>query len=433
MSPEAAARDPGPASRPPVLMDTYSRWPVAFSRGQGCWLFTAAGEGYLDLTGGIAVTVLGHAHPHVTEAIANQAASLVHCSNLYEIPLQEELATRLTHLTNLDRAFFCNSGAEANEAAIKLVRRHAWIHGGPGRYLIVTLSGAFHGRTLGALSATAQPRYQEGFGPLVPGFLAAPPGDADALARVLEQHAGQVCAVMLEPILGEGGVIPLEDGYLRQVEHLCRQHGLLLLADEVQTGMGRTGAFLACQGANIRPDVVTLAKGLANGVPIGAVLATDEVASGFVPGSHGSTFGGNPLACAAALATLDVVEQEGLPERARHLGLALANGLRRLAEGSDGVAREVRGRGLMLGVETGVPATDLVAASLAERLLVTAAGPRTVRFLPALTMTLDEMEEGLERFGRALQRLKFGAETGAETGAGAGAGARAASRAEQRV
>lgn len=386
----------------PALMDTYARWPVSFVRGEGSWLFTADGEPYLDLAGGIAVTVLGHAHPTVTNAVAGQAASLVHCSNLYRIPLQEALASRLAGMTGLSRAFFCNSGAEANEAAIKLARRHAWIQGGPARHLIITLSGSFHGRTLGALSATAQPKYQEGFGPLVPGFASVPPGDLEALAAVLREHPGEACAVMLEPVLGEGGVVPLDFHYLKEVERLCRQHGVLLIVDEVQTGMGRTGTFLASQAAGIRPDVVTLAKGLANGIPIGAVLASEEVAAGFVPGSHGSTFGGNPLACAAALATLDVVESEDLAGRALRLGGQLEAGLRRLAE-EHTIARAVRGRGLMLALEVGAPASEVVAACLEERLLVTSAGPRTVRLLPALTLLPAEAEEGLERLGRALK------------------------------
>ena len=392
--------------RRPVLMDTYARWPVAFARGEGSWLYTEKGEPYLDLTGGIAVTVLGHAHPEVTRAITTQAGALLHCSNLYEIPGQEALAARLTSLTGLDRAFFCNSGAEANEAAIKLARRFAWIQGGRERHLIITLAGSFHGRTLGALSATAQPKYQEGFGPLVPGFVAVPPGDVESLAQALEQQEGKVCAVLLEPVLGEGGVIPLGDDYLREAERLCRRHGVLLLVDEVQTGMGRTGAFLASQAAGIRPDVVTLAKGLANGVPIGAVLATEAVAAGFVPGSHASTFGGNPLACAAALATLDVLERGDLPGRALRLGGRLEAGLQRLVSEQPGSALVgVRGKGLMLGLEVGLPASDVVAACFSEKLLVTAAGARTVRFLPALTVTEEEIDEGLVRLGRALRRL----------------------------
>lgn len=390
----------------PVLMDTYSRWPVAFARGEGSWLFTETGEPYLDLAGGIAVTVLGHAHPTVTQSVARQAASLIHCSNLYRIPLQEALAARLASLTGMDRAFFCNSGAEANEAAIKLARRHAWIQGGTERSLIITLTGSFHGRTLGALSATGQPRYQEGFGPLVPGFTSVPPGDLSALAATMQSYRGETCAVMLEPVLGEGGVVPLDARYLRGVQELCRQQGVLLIVDEVQTGMGRTGTFLASQAAGIHPDVVTLAKGLANGVPIGAVLATERVAAGFVPGSHGSTFGGNPLACAAALATLDVVEKEGLPGRAAQLGEQLAGGLRRLAARHTALARDVRGVGLMLALEVAVPASDVVRACLEEHLLVTSAGPRTVRFLPALTLLPSEAEEGLLRLDRALGRLR---------------------------
>lgn len=421
------ALQPDQAAGPPsALMETYARWPVAFVRGVGSWLFAAGGEPYLDLAGGIAVTVLGHAHPAVTRAVAQQAAVLIHCSNLYEIPLQEALARRLAGLTGMDRAFFCNSGAEANEAAIKLARRHAWIQGGPRRYAIITLSGSFHGRTLGALSATAQPRYHEGFGPLVPGFVSVPPGSLDALAAALQDRRDEICAVMLEPVLGEGGVVPLDFAYLRGLQDLCRQEGVLLIADEVQTGMGRTGAFLASQAAGIQPDVVTLAKGLGNGVPIGAVLASERVAAGFVPGSHGSTFGGNPLACAAALATLDVIEGEDLPGCAARLGEEMRAGLRRLAAEHPALVQDVRGAGLMLAMDVAVPASDAVAACLEERLLVTSAGPRTVRFLPALTLSPTEAAEGLLRLDRALRRLEPAPSAGgSETGRGEGVPAHA--------
>ncbi|HEY8552176.1 MAG TPA: aspartate aminotransferase family protein [Thermaerobacter sp.] len=434
------------------LFPNYRRLPVAFVRGEGAWLYDAEGRAWLDCTSGIGVTILGHAHPAVTAAIRRQAGELVHCSNLYRIPQQEELARRLARLTGLDCAFFANSGAEANEAAIKLARRHWWLTRGAGRATgaatpagpgtepsapgaatgnavgpgatadtatkagramvepgapgdgpeIIAFEGSFHGRTLGALAATGQPHYHEGFHPLPPGFRHVPFND---LAAVEAAITPRTCAILVEPIQGEGGVVPAAPGFLAGLRALCDRHGLLLIADEVQTGCGRTGTFLAMQGEGVAPDVVTLAKALANGVPIGAMLASRRLAEVLGPGTHASTFGGNPLATAAALATLDVLERENLPEQAARLGEYLRARLVDVARRYPG-CREVRGRGLMLGLVLDGPAAPVVEACFAEGLLVTVAGGRVVRFLPPVTITVDELEQAVERLERALARVR---------------------------
>ncbi|WP_243149809.1 aspartate aminotransferase family protein [Thermaerobacter sp. PB12/4term] len=417
--PEAVPAGSEPGSH---LFPNYRRLPVAFARGQGAWLYDQEDRAWLDCTSGIGVTVLGHAHPAVTEAIRHQAGQLLHCSNLYRIPQQEELARRLARLTGLDCAFFANSGAEANEAAIKLARRYGWLRRGGGRGgapaaasgagpaaageggegpEIIAFSGSFHGRTLGALAATGQPHYHEGFGPLPGGFRHVPFNDLEAVAAAITPRT---CAILVEPIQGEGGVVPPAPGFLAGLRELCDRHGLLLIADEVQTGCGRTGTFLAMQGEGVRPDVVTLAKALANGVPIGAMLASGRLAELLGPGTHASTFGGNPLAATAALATLDVLERENLPARAAGLGEYLRTRLAQLARRYPG-CREVRGRGLMLGLVLDGPAAPVVEACFAEGLLVTVAGGRVVRFLPPLTITVDELDQAVERLERALARV----------------------------
>ncbi|HEY8488063.1 MAG TPA: aspartate aminotransferase family protein [Thermaerobacter sp.] len=388
---------------PPHLFPNYRRLPVAFVRGQGAWLYDEAGRAWLDCTSGIGVTVLGHAHPAVTEAIGRQAAELLHCSNLYRIPQQEELARRLAGLTGLDCAFFCNSGAEANEAAIKLARRYGWLRRGGGAGAapeIIAFTGSFHGRTLGALAATGQPHYHEGFGPLPAGFRHVPFNDLEAVEAAITPAT---CAILVEPVQGEGGVVPPAPGFLAGLRELCDRHGLLLIADEVQTGCGRTGTFLAMQGEGVRADVVTLAKALANGVPIGAMLADGRLAEVLGPGTHASTFGGNPLAAAAALATLEVLEREDLPARAATLGAHLRQRLEAVARRHPG-CQEVRGRGLMLGLVLDGPAQPVVEACFAEGLLVTVAGGRVVRFLPPLTITAAELDEAVARLERALAR-----------------------------
>ena len=374
-------------------MATYARQAVAFERGAGVWLWDTQGERYLDALSGIAVCGLGHAHPDVARAIAEQAATLVHTSNLYQVPLQAQLAARLTALSGLEQAFFCNSGAEANEAAIKLARKY-----GHGRDIavptIVVAEGSFHGRTLATLSATGSRKVQAGFEPLVQGFTRVPLDDLEALRRVAE-HQRDVVAVLLEPVQGEGGIrVPSAD-YLAGVRALCDQHGWLLMLDEIQTGMGRSGQWFACQGAGVVPDVMTLAKGLGNGVPIGACLAGGKAAGVLQAGNHGSTFGGNPLACRAALTTLDVIERDGLPQRAAELGARLLGALRERLAGCAGVV-DVRGVGLLIGIELDRPCGALVQRALDRRLLINVTAERVVRLLPPLIMSDDEAAQLLD-------------------------------------
>ncbi|MFZ5493578.1 MAG: aspartate aminotransferase family protein [Pseudomonadota bacterium] len=368
-------------------MATYARQSVAFERGAGVWLWDTRGERYLDALSGIAVCGLGHAHPDVARAIAEQAATLVHTSNLYQVPLQAQLAARLTALSGLKEAFFCNSGAEANEAAIKIARKY-----GHERDIavptVVVAEGSFHGRTLATLSATGSRKVQAGFEPLVQGFTRVPYDDLDALRRVAE-HQRDVVAVLLEPVQGEGGIRMPSADYLTGVRALCDQHGWLLMLDEIQTGMGRSGRWFACQGAGVTPDVMTLAKGLGNGVPIGACLAGGKAAGILQAGNHGSTFGGNPLACRAALATIDVIEQNNLPQRASELGSRLLAALRERLAGCAGVV-DVRGQGLLIGIELDRPCGALVQHALERHLLINVTAERVVRLLPPLIMTDDE-------------------------------------------
>ncbi len=381
-----------------VLIPTYRRAPVAFARGEGVRLYDLEGRPYLDFVGGIATSSLGHAHPRLVRAIAEQAARLLHVSNLYLIPEQAELAQWLTTRSGLDRAFFCNSGAEANEAAIKLVRRFHHLRG-TGRFEIVVAAGAFHGRTLGTLAATPVARYQEGFGPLPEGFRVVPFNDPGALAAAV---TARTAAVMLEPVQGEGGVHPALPEYLAAARSLCDAHGLLLVLDEVQTGMGRTGTLFAFQGYGVSPDIVTMAKGLGGGVPIGALLAREEVAEAFQPGTHGSTFGGNPLACAAALAVARTVEEEGLAGHAAAVGELLQEGLRLLGRRS-GAITDVRGRGLLVGADLDREAAPVVDACRDRGLLVNGVQPRTLRFAPPLVVSAAEVQEALAILEGALQ------------------------------
>jgi len=384
------------------LMPTYARLPVAFVRGEGVWLEDAQGKRYLDALSGIGVCNLGHAHPDVAEALCDQARTLIHTSNLYRIPLQETLAERLCDLSGMQRAFFANSGAEANEAAIKLARRYGHRRGVEAPAIIVC-EGSFHGRTLATLTATANRKAQAGFEPLVQGFLRVPFGDLEAMERAAENHPG-VVAVLVEPIQGEGGVRLPPPGYLDALRDLCNRHGWLLMLDEVQTGMGRTGHWFAYQHETLLPDVLILAKALGNGVPIGACLARGPAAEVLGPGSHGSTFGGNPLACRAALATIEVMTREALPEHAAAQGARLRDHLCAHLGDLPGV-REVRGRGLMVAVELDRPCAALVGEALAAGLLVNVTAERVLRLLPplvidddALTRLADGVTELIRRF-----------------------------------
>lgn len=372
-------------------MKNYSRAGVTFVRGEGSWLYDDGGKRYLDFLGGIAVVVLGHAHPAVTRAISEQAAKLVHVSNLFHVPSQALLGERLSKATNCGRVFFCNSGTEANEAAIKLVRKWSRGRDPEGPHTIVVLSGSFHGRTYGGLSATGQPKFHEGFEPMLPGFVTVPFGDMRALRAALEAGA---CAFLVEPIQGESGVRMLPEGFLKGAEALCRETGTLLVADEIQTGMGRTGTFLACERYGVAPDVVTMAKGLANGLPLGALIAREDVAAAFGPGSHGSTFGGNPVACAASLAALDEILDPGFLASVSRKGERLKEGLREIAARRDDVV-EVRGAGLMVGMEMKAEAKPIAAKCLEEGFVVNASGNNVLRFLPPLNVTDDEIDRAL--------------------------------------
>jgi acetylornithine aminotransferase len=371
------------------IMPTYARLSVGCSRGEGAWLMDEQGERYLDALSGIAVCGLGHAHPAVTKAIAEQAGRLVHTSNLYAIANQQRLAEVLVELSGLDSVFFGNSGAEANEAAIKIARACGHSRGVDAPKIAVA-EGSFHGRTLATLSATGNPKVHAGFEPLVQGFVRFPYDDVEALTEMTASDP-EVVAVLVEPVLGEGGVVVPQDDYLARLRALCDRHDWLLMLDDIQTGMGRTGRWFAHQHGEAIPDVMTIAKALGNGVPIGACLARGRAAEALVPGSHGSTFGGNPLACSAALAVLDTMREEGLVERARDKGERLREGLGEALRGLNCV-REVRGKGLMIGIELDRPCTELVGRALARRLLINVTADRVIRLLPPLIIDDREID-----------------------------------------
>ena len=370
-------------------MPTYARLPVHFSHGDGAWLFDDGGERYLDALSGIAVCGLGHAHPAVTKAIAEQAGRLVHTSNLYGVANQERLAEMLVELAGMDSVFFGNSGAEANEAAIKIARATGHARG-IDMPRIAVADGSFHGRTLATLSATGNPKVHAGFAPLVQGFVRFPYDDVDALEEIAGGDS-HVVAVLVEPVLGEGGVVVPRDDYLARVRALCDRHEWLLMLDEIQTGMGRTGRWFAYQHTPVLPDVVTLAKALGNGVPIGACLARGQAAEALKPGSHGSTFGGNPLACAAALAVLETMRDGELVDRAREKGERLRGQLEQALRGLNCV-REVRGHGLMIGIELDRACTELVARALDKRLLINVTTDRVIRLLPPLVIDDEQID-----------------------------------------
>ncbi|GAB7387992.1 acetylornithine transaminase [Bacillaceae bacterium] len=387
------------------LFPNYARWPVNIVKGEGGYLWDDRGKRYLDLVSGIAVTSLGHAPQRVKERVAAQLDALWHCSNLFQIPLQEEAAARLARLSGLDRAFFCNSGAEANEAAIKLARKYGQHVLGKEKFEVITFANSFHGRTLATLTATGQAKVKDGFAPLPEGFVTVPYNDLEAFKTAVTPRT---CAVLLELVQGEGGVHPADPAWVRDVHRFCRENGILFMVDEVQTGIGRTGSWFAFQQYEIEPDVVTLAKGLGSGFPVGAMLAKEKLAEAFGPGSHGSTFGGNPLAMAAVLATLDVIAEEGLLEKVKELGAYFLERLRSL-EGKYPIVREARGKGFLLGLEVTVPAADIVTALREKGVLVLTAGPQVLRLLPPFTITRQEIDQAV----RALEEtLAQAAETG---------------------
>jgi acetylornithine/N-succinyldiaminopimelate aminotransferase len=371
------------------VMPTYAPQPVAFDRGDGAWLYDTDGRRYLDLLAGIAVNTLGHNHPRLVAAIADQASKIIHTSNLFEIPLRRQLAQRLVDLSGMTNVFFCNSGLEANEAAIKIARKYGHDRG-IDLPEIVVYEKAFHGRSLATLSATGNDKVQKGFGPLVPGFVRVPLNNIDALNRIAAERPN-VVAVFLEAIQGEGGIQPARTDYLRQVRALCDARDWLMMVDEVQCGTGRTGKWFAHQWAGIRPDVMPLAKGVSSGIPVGAVVAHGAAAEVFKPGNHGTTFGGNPLAMRAGLVTIDVMEEDGLLEHATAMGEVLMGGMRRELAGVPGV-REVRGTGLMIGIELDRPCGEVVGLALKAGLVLNVTADSVVRLLPPLILSREQAE-----------------------------------------
>src|SRR5437016_1075181 len=384
------------------LLPTYARVDLAFERGEGAWLLATNGERYLDFTSGVAVNALGHAHPHLVAAISEQATKLWHVSNLYRIPEAERLAERLCQASFADMVFFANSGAEAMECAVKMARKYQSASGKPERFRIVTFEGAFHGRTLATLAAGGQKKYLEGFGPVVEGFDQVPFGDLEAVKKII---GPETAAILIEPIQGEGGVRVPSNMFLKSLRALADQHGLLLIFDEVQTGMGRTGELFAYQRTGVEPDIMALAKALGGGFPVGAFLSTKEAGKGMTPGTHGSTFGGNPLAMAAGRATLDVMLADGFLDRVKRIGLLFKQRLAEIKDRFPSVVAEVRGEGLLLGLRCVVPNSQLVEALRDERLLAVAAGDNVVRLVPPLIVSETEVGEAMGMLERACTRL----------------------------
>jgi acetylornithine/N-succinyldiaminopimelate aminotransferase len=385
------------------LYDTYMRAPLRFERGEGVWLITETGERYLDFAAGVAVNSLGHAHPHLVAELKSQADKVWHLSNLYEVPGQEKLSKRLTEATFADKVFFTNSGAEALECAIKTARRYQFSKGHPERYHVITFEGAFHGRTIATIAAGGQEKYLEGFGPKAPGFDQVPFGDLDAVRAAI---TNATAAILIEPVQGEGGIRPATNEFLRGLRQLCDEHGLLLVLDEVQTGVGRTGKLFAHEWAGITPDIMAVAKGIGGGFPLGACLATAEAASGMKAGTHGSTYGGNPLAMAVGNAVLDVVLSDGFLQHVRDVALVFRQGLASLKDRFPDIVEDIRGEGLLLGIKAAVPQSELLQAIRAEHLLGVPAGDNVIRLLPPLVVTAEEAREGIARIERAAESLR---------------------------
>ncbi len=390
-------------SRTSALLPTFARADLSFERGEGPWLITPQGERYLDFAAGIAVNSLGHAHPHLVEALQAQASKLWHVSNLFQIPEGERLARRLVDATFADTVFFTNSGAESLECAIKMARKYHAVNGNPERYRIVTFEGAFHGRTLATIAAGGQKKYLEGFGPKVEGFDQVPFGDHEALKAAI---GPETAAILIEPVQGEGGVRSVPPQCLRGLRELCDQHGLLLIFDEVQTGVGRTGKLFAHQRSGVTPDIMAVAKGIGGGFPMGACLATAEAGKGMTAGTHGTTFGGNPLAMAVGNAVLDVVLAPGFLENVERVSLLMKQRLAEIKDRHPGVIEEIRGEGLLLGIKAKVPNTDLVAALREEKLLSVGAGDNVVRFLPPLIIDDAIVTEAVSKLDRACARIE---------------------------
>jgi acetylornithine/N-succinyldiaminopimelate aminotransferase len=384
------------------LLPNYARVHLAFERGEGVWLVATNGDRYLDFTSGVAVNALGHAHPKLVAALTAQAQKVWHVSNLYEVPEAEHVAQRLCDASFAEVVFFCNSGAEAMECSIKMARKYHSANGAPERYRIITFEGAFHGRTLATLAAGGQKKYLDGFGPVVEGFDQVPFSDLEATKRAITPETG---AILIEPIMGEGGVRVVEPAFLRALRELCDRHGMLLMFDEVQTGMGRTGELFAHQRVGVAPDIMALAKALGGGFPVGACLATREAAKGMTAGTHGSTFGGNPLAMSAANAVLDVMLEPEFLDHVRKIGLLFRQRLAEIKDRHPGVIADVRGEGLLVGVQAVVPAGELVDALRAEKMIAVSAGDNVVRLLPPLIISEQELAEGIHRLDRACAKL----------------------------
>ena len=396
----------------PAVMGTYGRQDVVFERGEGSWLISTTGERYLDFTSGIAVNGLGHCHPHLIKALTEQAQELWHTSNLYRVKNQERLAERLVELTFADCMFFCNSGAEACEGAIKLARKYHFAGGHPEKIRIITFEGAFHGRTMTTLAAGGNAKYLEGFGPKPEGFDQLTGFDLDAVEKAITP---ETAAIMIEPVQMEGGVRVVSNEFMQGLRRLCDQHGLLLILDEVQSGMGRSGKLFHYEWSGIEPDVMAVAKAIGGGFPLGAFLATKEAARGMIAGSHGSTFGGNPLATAVGNAVLDVMLEDGFLEGVQQKGLRLKQLLAALKDEHPDAIEEVRGHGLLGGIrlKASVPAGDVMKACTAEKLLTVSAGDNVIRMLPSLTVTEDEMKDAIARLSRAITTVKSAAKPAA--------------------
>lgn len=384
------------------LYDTYNRAALRFERGEGIWLITEGGDRYLDFAAGIAVNSLGYSHPHLVNTLKEQADKLWHLSNLYEVPGQEKLGKRLVDATFADKVFFTNSGAEALECAIKTARRYHYVNGNPERFRVITFEGAFHGRTLATIAAGGQAKYLEGFGPKVEGFDQVPFGDEAALRAAITE---ETAAILLEPVQGEGGLRGFPEEFMRLLRKICDDKGLLLILDEVQTGVGRTGKLFAHEWSGITPDIMAVAKGIGGGFPMGACLATAEAAKGMVAGVHGTTYGGNPLAMAVGNAVLDVVLADGFLENVQETALTMKQGLASIIDRFPNVISEVRGRGLLMGIKCVVPNVNLIQALRDEHLLSVGAGDNVVRILPPLVTTPEEAREALARIEAAVERL----------------------------
>ena len=385
------------------VLPTYARAPMAFEHGKGSWLVDTNGRRYLDAGAGIAVSCLGHAHPDLVNVLKDQSEQLWHTSNLYRIPNQEKLAEKLVNCTFADTVFFTNSGSEAMEASVKMARKYWYNKDNPDRYEIITLNGSFHGRTLGMISASGSEKLTKGFGPLLPGFIQVGPNDLDAVSNAISDNTA---AILVEPVLGEGGIVALSDTYMTGLRELCDNAGILLILDEIQCGMGRTGKLFAHEWAGITPDIMAIAKGIGGGFPLGACLATESAALGMTVGTHGSTYGGNPLACAVGCAVIDIIANNKFLQNVRRTAGKLQQGLKSIVDTNPEIFSELRGSGLMLGLTCKVPNSEVIKAGIDECVLTIPGGDNVVRILPPLNISVSETSEIISRIDQAAQRVK---------------------------